>query len=35
MLAGKLSDLTEDERRTLDDAVPALNRLMELYRDAL
>ncbi len=35
LLAGHLSDLTEDERRTLDDAVPALNRLMELYRDAL
>lgn len=35
MLSEHLNQLTEAERRTLDDAVPALNRLMELYRDAI
>ncbi|GAA1074346.1 MarR family winged helix-turn-helix transcriptional regulator [Tsukamurella spumae] len=34
-LAGHLGELTEAERRSLDAAVPALNRLMELYRDAV
>ncbi|TWS22335.1 MarR family transcriptional regulator [Tsukamurella sputi] len=35
MLAEHLSELTDEDRRSLDAAVPALNRLMTLYRDAL
>ncbi len=33
VLAGHLHHLSDEDRRNLDRAVPALNRLMERYRD--